>query len=131
MMKKKSGLSPELPGNTKSWKPMLEAIPIQNQAARVLSEGDTGEVCIYVPTKPDWWYKIPPICWIVRPPKERQLILDSIGSSVWALCDGNRSVENIIDLFGKKFSLTFHESRVSVTSYLKLLIERGALAISL
>lgn len=131
-MKKSKPLTSQLPGSRDSWAEMLLARPICNSAARV-SEGERpGELRITVPTrKKEWWYYVPPLIWIVRPPKQRTLILDSIGAPIWGLCDGRTTVEELIQFFAKNHSLSFHEARVSVTSYLRLLIERGALAIAL
>jgi hypothetical protein len=47
------------------------------------------------------------------------------------LCDGKATVESIIDEFAARHRLSFHESRVAVTGYLKTLIRRGVLAIEL
>jgi len=114
-----------------SWKDMLTAIPIQNVAAKVKPGKESGTLSISVPNRPDWWHKIPPVSWVVRPPKFKLLVLDAIGAPVWDLCDGKTTVEQIVEFFAERHQLTFHESRVSVTSYLRLLIQRGALAVAL
>ena len=57
------------------------------------------------------------------------MVLDRLGAEVWRLCDGKRTVEEVVDLFGERHALTFHESRVAVTLYLKALLQRGVLAI--
>jgi len=44
------------------------------------------------------------------------------------LCDGERTVEAIIDAFAAEHRLTFHEARVAVGGYLRSLMARGALA---
>ena len=130
--KEKKTLTSQLPGTADSWTDMLVARPIRNTAARVTAGQTDGELRIAVPSRPKaWWYHLPPLNWIVRPPRERVLILDPIGSPVWDLCNGETTVEEIIQFFAKNHSLSFHEARVSVTSYLRLLIERGALAIAL
>ncbi len=50
---------------------------------------------------------------------------------MWNLCDGQRSVEDIIDEMSRRHRLSFHEARVAVTGLLRELIRRGALAIAL
>jgi hypothetical protein len=60
---------------------------------------------------------------------ERRLTLDRLGTEVWRLCDGDRTVEEIVDTFSRNHDLTFHEARAAVTGYLTTLIQRGALAI--
>ena len=54
--------------------------------------------------------------------------LDRLGSQVWQLCDGVRTVEDVVDEFARLHRLTFHEARASVTAYLKMLVQRGVLA---
>lgn len=83
-----------------------------------------------VPTKKPG-FLFPPISWVIRPPKERLTELDPIGASIWRACDGTQSVETLTENFALEHQLSFHESRVSVTGYVKMLILRGALAVSL
>ena len=59
------------------------------------------------------------------------MILDHLGVEVWERCDGTRTVEQVVDEFAQKHALSFHESRVMVTEYLRELIQRGVLAIGL
>ena len=66
----------------------------------------------------------------MRPPATRRLELDRLGSRVWEFCDDRRTVEEIVDAFADRYGLTFHEARAAVTGYLKMLIQRGALAIA-
>jgi hypothetical protein len=47
------------------------------------------------------------------------------------LCDGSKSIETIIDEFAEQYSLTFHESRVLITGFIKMLVQRGALAMEM
>jgi hypothetical protein len=46
------------------------------------------------------------------------------------MCDGEHTVEQIVESFRTKYGLTFHESRAAVMGYLKLLTERGVVAIA-
>jgi len=111
-----------------SWRRMLAATPIPNQAARVATE--RADLLVTVPMRaPEG--RIKPLTWVLRPRKERTVRLDALGREVWSLCDGQRTVEGIVDAFANHHQLTFHESRVSVTEYLKLLVQRGALAVAL
>jgi len=106
---------------------MLRARALQNRAARVEHEhGDTVSV----------WVKqtrrlLPPLSWIVPFRKERATRLDRVGTRVWTLCDGRRTVADVVDAVATQYRLTFHESRVAVTGYLKTLIQRGVLAIEM
>ena len=109
------------------WITMLRAHPLQNHAARV--EREPGErVSVWVEQTRRL---VPPLSWIVPFKRERLTRLDPIGSRVWSLCDGRHTVEDVVDAVAQQYRLTFHESRVAVTGYLKTLIQRGVLAIDM
>lgn len=115
--------------NTGSWKRMLAARAVHNAAARV-SDDDGGDVTVHVKSVPPW-YMFPPVSWIVPYRAERPAVLDRLGSQVWRWCDGERTVEDVIDAFAREHDLTFHEARVAVTGYIKSLVQRGVLAIAM
>jgi hypothetical protein len=110
-----------------SWRKMLVAIPLQNHAARVHRETN-GTVVLSVPLRHPWW-QFPPITWVIKLSTERICRLDETGTLLWDLCDGTRTVETIIEAFSVRYALTFHEARLSVTGYLKQLVQRSALVI--
>jgi len=58
-------------------------------------------------------------------PKEKRIQLDEIGSVVWELCDGNRTVKDIIDYLYEKYKLLPRESEISLNTYLNNLVKRG------
>ncbi len=110
-----------------SWRSMLTACPVRNHAALI---ADPSAETVTIRIKRDKpWYMVPPISWAIPMRNEREVILDRIGTQIWRLCDGSSTVEEVIDAFGERHALTFHEARASVTGYLKGLIQRGVLAI--
>ncbi len=109
-----------------TWLGMLIARPIRNQAARVEKRGES--VILHVRRENTMR---PPLSWIVPVAAERKNTLDGIGLEVWTLCDGKNTVEDIIDRIAANHRLTFHESRASVTEYLKALTQRGILAMEM
>lgn len=111
------------------WSAMLRARMIHNAAAGMEPGPRDGERSLAVPTRRPGWL-VPPLSWVVRPPATRRVVLDALGAEVWDLCDGKRTVENVIDAFAAGNGLTFHEARVSVTAYLKALVQQGALAVA-
>lgn len=119
---REEGASPE------SWERMLKAVLVRNAAAQVDAPGSDGSLTVKVPSRKPAW-AVPPITWVVRPPERRTLQLDPLGAEVWNACAERRTAEEVIDFFARKHSLTFHESRVSVTAYIKTLVQRGALAV--
>jgi hypothetical protein len=110
-----------------SWRKSLLGVPVRNEAAGVVDEGDT--VRLSVALRRPWWL-VPPISWIIKPRGDRAFGLDELGTEVWRLCDGERTVEQIIEAFAERHRLTFHEGRVSVMTYLKELMRRGLLVIA-
>lgn len=59
------------------------------------------------------------------PQRRRQLQLDSLGSAVWRLLDGRRSVAQVVAAFREQYQLHPKEAELSVTRFLKTLGERG------
>ncbi len=115
------GKTPRVP-----WAGMLNSRPVRNDAAEV-NTTEKGLTITVDNKRP--WFLFPPISWILRIPKKRSFALDDLGLSVWEWCDGETSVENIAERFAEKNELTFHEARVMVGSYLRLLSRRGAVVI--
>jgi hypothetical protein len=106
---------------------LLAAIPLRNESVRQDSETATS-VRVYVPLRKKWFMQ-PPFSWLFRFSKERVIELDSLGLEVWRMCDGTSTVEKIITLFANNHKLTFHESRLSVMEFLRLLTRRGIIVI--
>jgi len=52
-----------------------------------------------------------------------------VGTSVWDLVDGKRSVRMIIQIFAKAHRLENREAEVSVTSFIRQLGQRGLLGL--
>ena len=109
-----------------SWRPMLAARPVRNAAAVVTRRGD-GRVSLTVRRELPGWL-VPPVSWVIHLKPTRTFALDRLGTQVWGLCDGERTVEAIVDAFAAEHRLTFHEARVAVGGYLRSLVARGALA---
>lgn len=112
-----------------AWTSLLRSVVLQNQAARRVEQGADGSVTLAVPTRSKG-FLFPPFSWLIRPPKERVTVLDPLGASIWRDCDGRHTVEEIIEKFAIVHQLSFHESRVSVTNYIKSLIQSGVLAVA-
>jgi hypothetical protein len=113
-----------------SWHDMLATILYRNLKVTAEWSDQHTHLTLKVPTKRPG-YLIPPISWVVRPPAYKSLVLDPVAADLWEWCDGEKNVEQVIELFARKHNLTFHESRVSVTTYLKQLIKRGVWAVAI
>ncbi len=59
----------------------------------------------------------------------KKLQLDAMGTAVWDLMDGRRSVRKIIQIFAKQHRLDNKEAEVSVTSFIRELGQRGLIGL--
>ena len=59
----------------------------------------------------------------------KKLQLDAMGTAVWDLVDGNRSVRRIVQIFAEVHRLENKEAEVSVTSFIRELGQRGLLGL--
>ena len=60
---------------------------------------------------------------------ERTFGLDAFGREVYAACDGDTSVNEIIDHFSHKHHINHAEAELNVTTFLKTLISKGLIGI--
>ena len=59
----------------------------------------------------------------------KKLQLDSLGSSVWDLLDGKRSVRQLINIFAETHQLQPREAEVAVTQFIRELGRRGLIGL--
>ena len=59
----------------------------------------------------------------------KKLQLDAMGTAVWDLVDGHRSVRRIVQIFAEAHRLDNKEAEVSVTSFIRELGQRGLLGL--
>jgi len=59
----------------------------------------------------------------------KKLQLDELGTAVWDLLDGQRSVGQIIEIFARTHRLDNREAEVSVTRFIRELGRRGLLGL--
>ncbi len=107
---------------------LLGAVPVANRAVRERRNGDT--LILYVPLRQRWWMG-PPFCWMpgVNFRKEKGVALDRLGQEVWKGINGRRSVEQLVERFAEKHKVRFHEARISVMTFLRMLMQRELIAV--
>jgi hypothetical protein len=106
---------------------LLQAIPYRNQALEITSRSD-GSALVSVPiAKPK--YLVPPLSWILPFSPRRWVELEPVGSGVLRMCDGQRTVEAIIEEFATDHRLSFREAQLSVAPFLRQLTQRGLVVI--
>ena len=70
--------------------------------------------------------------WLARrtqAPNETEIELDEIGSFVWNLIDGKRTVTGIADALSKRYKLTKHEAEASLLEFIDRLRRRGCISL--
>ena len=61
--------------------------------------------------------------------QNKPLQLDQLGTEVWGLIDGNRSVRRIIEIFAETHQLQIREAEVAVSQFIRLLGQRGLIGL--
>lgn len=104
----------------------LRVIPVKSRMVTDMRLG-SGEVIVTYPVavRP-WMAKVIKVVGR-RPlkPMTRQLQLDLLGTVVWDLLDGQRSVQMLIERFAAEYKLQTREAEISVTQFLRELGRRG------
>ena len=97
----------------------------------VESRSETGEVLLEYPLTVRPW--LAAVAKRLGGPREivqtKKLQLDSMGTAVWDLVDGNRSVRRIVQIFAETHRLDNKEAEISVTSFIRELGQRGVLGL--
>lgn len=117
MAKAKSGLDPDR---------LLAARPTANRALRLEDRGDG--LTLWVPIRRRWWMG-PPLAWLLPFRTEKGVALDATGRQVFLACDGERTVEQIIDDFAEQHRMGFHDARGCVLTFLRSLAQRSLIAL--
>jgi len=61
----------------------------------------------------------------------RTFELDALGKEVYDACDGRNNVEDIITGFAETHNLSLPEAEMSVTRFLRMLVQRGLVGIEI
>ena len=116
-------------GPTISRAEALDRIPVKN---RQISENrlETGEVIIHYPVtmRPFFAGLAKRFGGQEAQIQVKKLQLDELGTSVWNLMDGKRSVRQLIKMFAGTHQLETREAEVSVTQFIRELGRRGLIA---
>lgn len=107
-------------------KQALTIVPVRHPDVKW--ERNETEVVLSVPTRDDKVAKI--VKKIVKNlPEFRQIGLDEVGSDVWELCDGQRTIDSVVTAIAKDHKLTRREAEVSVTMFLQTLAKRNLIGL--
>lgn len=125
--KKKGKERPETPDHSRQH--ALECVPVKNP--RVSEAVDSnGELRLLYQVQVRPWFHgvLKKITGRRKTVLDRTLQLDLLGTSVWQMIDGRKSVRKIIDEFRDLHQLNRREAEISVTAFFRELGKRGLLA---
>ncbi len=115
------------PAKTWTFDDLLDAVPTPNAAAR--SKSVENGVHVIVPTRRRWWMKPLSLIMPFKREPSRTLALDALGREVWEHSDGRTRAETIIERFAAAHGLSFHEARLAVSQFFRLLTYHGAIVV--
>ena len=102
-------------------KEALAIVPVRHPLVKWERTGE--EVVLTIPTRNDRLARV--VKRLVRNlPDTRQIALDDVGSCVWELCNGIRSIDSVVAAVARSQQLTRREAEVSVTTFLQMLAKR-------
>ena len=100
----------------------MNALPLRNPNLE-WRENDRGDVVVTLTRRKDTRGRL--ISLFFHVPQSRDITLDEVGSKVWTLSTGTRSVDEMIDALAGEYKLNRREAEVSLTEYLRQLGQRG------
>lgn len=105
---------------------LLDSIPMPNKAVTE-EETTLHGLVLHVPLRRNWFLRA---VHVLNPMRDKKTIrLDRLGMEVWYACNGQRTMEQIIERFSKKYQISFHEARVSVVQFMRMLTQNSLIAI--
>ena len=74
-----------------------------------------------------WWLR--PVRRLMNLPQSRVYRLEGTAVAVWRMLDDTATIGAIVETFAAEHRLSYHESRAMLMSYLRVLVNRGVIAI--
>ena len=82
-----------------------------------------GKAVLIIPRANNWKVKVVNIFFPV--PSDKKVVLDSIGSHVWARCDGQNTIDYLSRELQREYKLGAREAELSLQQFFKDLGQRG------
>ena len=101
---------------------VMKAFPVRNQVI-TWEIDDKGEAALVIPQKDTLWIRL--ISRLFMLPGKRVIVLDSIGTYVWQMCDGKHTISQIISGVQKQYQLTRKEAETSLFTFMQQLGKRN------
>jgi hypothetical protein len=121
---KEKQVAPEISGNE-----FLDAKPVRNSAVR-WEKNQQGVILLVIPLKQPEEKGRKSIFSAFSPSsQEKKIQLDSMGSIIWELCDGEKTVKDIIQILNEKYGMGPSEAEISLNNYFIQLSKRGLIVL--
>ncbi|NLO72908.1 MAG: PqqD family protein [candidate division WS1 bacterium] len=104
----------------------LRIYPVRNPGLKWKLD-EQGLVRATLVRRRDLWGKL--IGGILSTPDARDLQLDEIGSFVWMHCDGEHTLNDIVESMMEKYKLGRREVEASLNEFLRMLAKRGMIVV--
>ena len=102
---------------------MLGLKPLRNREVAWEMSGNEAPIAkLTVPRREDRAGQL--LSWIFKIPQSRTIELDEFGAQVWARCDGQHSVDQLIKHTCDTYKLNRRQGEVSVLTFMKMLAQR-------
>jgi hypothetical protein len=113
-----------------SWERMLNTRVIRNRAILSVERRPDGALDVRIPLKSRWWNR-PTFKWVFPFREERTVRLDSLGAVVFGMVESEPLVEEVVDRIAVRENLSFHESRLAVSQYIRRLAVEGLVVLQI
>ena len=101
---------------------VMKSFPVRNQLI-TWEIDDKGEASLVVPQKDQLWVRLTSKLFML--PDKRVIVLDSIGTYVWKMCDGKHTISQIIKSVQNQYQLTRKEAETSLFTFMQQLGKRN------
>ena len=101
---------------------VMKSFPVRNQLI-TWEIDDKGEASLVVPQKDKLWIRLASKLFML--PNKRVIVLDSIGTYVWQMCDGKHTISQIIKSVQNQYQLTRKEAETSLFTFMQQLGKRN------
>lgn len=123
---KKKQKAPEI-----SRREFLKIKPVRNSALK-WEKDKQGVITLFVPMRqPQKKKRRRMLPFLSSPPPEKKIRLDSMGSIVWELCDGERTVKDIVQSLYEGYKMLPNEAELSLNTYFDQLSKRGLMGFTI
>ena len=100
----------------------MTSFPVRNQLI-IWEIDDKDEASLVVPQKDQLWTRLASKLFML--PNKRVIVLDSMGTYVWQMCDGKHTISQIIKGIQKQYQLTRKEAETSLFTFMQQLGKRN------